>query len=215
MNNTITKSPLCWPDAVPRTAPHRRGSPKFDDRSLDQAARFTIHEINRLNKRRWDYQDENVIISSNLKLRQDGLPLSNQPEPADSGIAVYFTLKINRNGKLIERPIVMSCDKWKKPADNLYAIGKDIEAQRSRERWGCTNYEQAFRGYLAIPERCGGKAWWETLGILPSANRDTVEQAYKIRAKVAHPDTAGTNGEFVALKEAFDQAMAQFSKEAA
>lgn len=209
--NTITRNPLCWPDSVPRTAPHARGNPQFHDRSLNVAANFVLQEINRLNNRRWDYKDESVIISSNLRLRLDGLVAGNQPEPADTGVAVYFTLRIHRNGKAIERPIVMSCDKWRKSADNLYAIGKDIEAQRARGRWGCTNYEQAFRGYLAIPEKCGGLSWWETLGIQPAAGREAIESAYKQLSKKHHPDMSGGSAEqFSKLAEAFDQAMAQF-----
>lgn len=208
--NEITRNPLCWPDSVPRTAPHKRGNPRFDERSLSVAANFVKAEINRLNNRYWDATDNGVIISSNLKLKQDGTPYGNQGEPIDTGIAVYFTLRINRNGKIIERPIVLSCDKWRKTADNLYAIGKDIEAQRARDRWGCTNYEQSFRGYVAIPERCGGSSWWVTLGIEAHANREQVESAYKSKMKAAHPDAGGTHNASVRIQEAFDQAMAQF-----
>lgn len=174
------------------------------------AVNFVKAEINRLNNRYWDAVDNSVIISSNLRLKQDGTPYGNQGEPPDTGIAVYFTLRINRNGKIIERPIVLSCDKWRKTSDNLYAIGKDIEAQRARDRWGCTNYEQSFRGYLAIPERCGGASWWVVLGIEPHSNRDSVETAYKSKMKIAHPDAGGTHDASVRIQEAFDQAMAQF-----
>ncbi len=208
--NEITRNPLCWPDSVPRTAPHQRGNPLFKQRTLAVAAEFVRAEINRLNNRWFNAEDESVIISSNLRLKNDGTPYSQQGEPADTGIAVYFTLHINRNGKIIERPIVMSCDKWRTTADNLYAIGKDIEAQRARDRWGCTNYEQAFRGYLAIPDRCGGPAWWETLGIKPDASHDIIEAAFKSKAKVLHPDKGGTSHGFSKLSEAYEQAMAQF-----
>lgn len=206
----ITRNPLCWPDNVPRTPPHKRGNPRFDERSLAVAAEFVKAEINRLNNRYCYASDNSVIISSNLRLKQDGTLYGQQVEPADTGIAVYFTLRLNRNGKIIERPIVMSCDKWRKSADNLYAIGKDIEAQRARDRWGCTNYEQAFRGYLAIPEKCGGPSWWIALGIPSTANREQVEAAYKSKAKTVHPDVGGNHDQWVRIQEAFEQAMAQF-----
>jgi hypothetical protein len=206
----ITRTPLCWPDSVPRTAPHLRGNPRFDERSLSAAAKFVRAEINRLNNRWHSHEDESVIISSNLKLKQNGVPYSAQGEPADTGIAVYFTLRINRNGKIIERPIVLSCDKWRKSADNLYAIGKDIEAQRSRARWGATNLEQSFRGYLAIPEKCGGLSWWVMLSVRPDASRDLIEAAYRMKAKRLHPDAGGSAEDFARLQEAFEQAMAQF-----
>jgi hypothetical protein len=208
--NEITRNPLCWPDAVPRTAPHRRGDPRFDERTLLVAAQFVRAEINRLNNQWHGHDDESLIISSNLRLKNDGTPYSQQGEPADTGIAVYFTLRINRNGKIIERPIVMSCDKWRKTSDNLYAIGKDIEAQRARDRWGCTNYEQSFRGYIAIPERCGGPSWWETLGIKPDADKGTIEAAFKSRAKTQHPDRGGSATAFAKLTEAYEQATALF-----
>lgn len=209
--STITRNPLCWPDSVPRTAPHRRSSPRFGERSLAIAADFVFAEINRLNNRNWNHKDEAAIISSNLQYKSDGTPYSQQREALiDSGVAVYFTLRINRNGKIIERPIVMSCDKWVKCADNLYAIGKDIEAQRARERWGCTNYEQSFRGYLAIPEKCGGEAWWTLLRIKPDATRGTIIESYRNLAKHLHPDAGGTPQGFARLTEAYEQAMAQF-----
>lgn len=208
--NSITRNPLCWPDNISRTPPHLRGRPRFEERTLAQATSFVLAEINRLNNQHWSHQDESVIISSNLRLKQDGTPHSQQSEPADTGIAVYFQLIFRRNGKRIERPIVLTCDKWCKTSFNLYAIGKDIEAQRARDRWGCTNYEQSFRGYLAIPERCGGLAWWESLKVSAGADRSTIEAAYKNLARTAHPDAGGNHDVWVRLQEAYDQAMARF-----
>lgn len=210
--NQITKFPLCWPDSVPRIAPHQRGSPNFNQRSLAEASYSVCAEINRLNNRHWNFDDDSVIISSNLRYKADGTPYSKQEDPAESGIAVYFTLRINRNGKIIERPIVMSCDKWRLAADNLYAIAKDIEAQRARARWGCTNYEQSFRGYLAIPERCGGDSWWVLLGVDSTATKEKIIQRFRDLAKVKHPDKGGNAQECHMLNEAYDQAMASFAK---
>lgn len=207
----ITRNPLCWPDNVSRTAPHKRGNPQFDERSIAVASAFILCEVNRLNKRNWHWSDENVIVSTNLRLKNDGLPHSVQNEPADSGVAVYFLLRFWRNGKEFTRPCVLTCDKWRKVADNLWAIGKDIEAQRARERWGSTTTEQAFQGYLAIPERTGGKSWWETLGVKPDATQDQIKAAYKSKANIAHPDkVGGSEAAFKKVQEAYDQAMAQF-----
>lgn len=208
----ITRNPLCWPDNVPRRAPHQRGNPQFKTRSLAEASSFVLQEINRLNNRHWNYQDRNVIISSNLRLKQDGVPYSQQNEPADTGMAVYFSLVFRRNGRPMERPIVMSCDKWRLTSDNLYAIGKDIQAQRSRDRWGCTNLEQSFRGYMAIPEKCGGAPWWIILQVPSNADKDVIERSYRQLAKICHPDNLRTGSEekFKELAEAFEQGMAQF-----
>lgn len=207
----ITRNPLCWPNNVPRRAPHQRKNPLFNERSIATATEFVIAEVNRLNQRSWNYRDESVIVSTNLKIKLDGLPAGNQSQPLDSGAAVYFTLRFARNGKWHERPCVLTCDKWIKVNDNLWAIGKDIEAQRARERWGSTSTEQAFQGYLAIPERCGGPAWWIVLGIPSSAQRPDIEDAYRRKSKDCHPDMRnGSQAAFVELQTAFDQAMAQF-----
>lgn len=207
----ITRNPLCWPDAVPRTAPHMQGFPHFKNRSLYDSAEFVFQEIDRLNCVRRGYtMRENVIISSNLRLKSDGTPYSGQTEPKDSGVAVYFSLRLKRNGRDFERPIVMSCDKWRRTSDNLYAIGKDIEAQRGRERWGCTNFEQAFRGYVAIPEKCGGLSWWDHLKVDPNASESVIKDRFRLLSKSAHPDVGGNREEWDKLQAAYDQAMARF-----
>src|SRR5688572_31406809 len=124
----ITRSPLCWPDNVARTVPARRGRPQFSEKSVSSAVSLLLAEINRLNGRCWDAHDSSVIVSSNLRLRQDGLPASGQVEPADTGVAVYFTLRFSRNGKPVERSTVLTCDRWCKVGWNLYALSKDISA---------------------------------------------------------------------------------------
>lgn len=202
----ITRYPLCWPDNVARTAPQKRTYAHFKDISVDYACRLLLAEINRLNGHSWNASDPNIIISSNVNLRLDGLPRSNQGEPPDTGVAVYFQLRFAAGGKYHHRPIVMSCDKWNRVSWNIYAIMKDIEAQRARARWGCGSIQQAFQGYVAIPEKCGGDAWWTVLGILPSADRNTVEAAYKKLAQTEHPDKGGTQERWLRLQTAYEQA---------
>jgi hypothetical protein len=211
----ITRSPLCWPDNVPRTAPQNRHWPLFAEKTIALATTFLLEEINRLNRRRYDYSDDSVIISSNLKLRLDGLPSGNQPEPLDTGVAIYFKLLFSRNARLFERPVVLTCDKWRKVSFNIDAIARDIQAQRARQRYGCTNIEQAFRGYLAIPERCGGPSWWVLLNIPSTATEQQVKDRFKQLAKTSHPDVGGSREQWLQLQEAYDQAMALFRKEAA
>jgi len=171
---------------------------------------MVLREINRLNHRsNPDYEDGSVIISSNLRYKLDGTPYGQQPQPADPGVAVYFNLRFERGGKFHERPCVLSCDKWTRVEWNLYAVAKDIEAQRGRHRWGCTNVEQAFRGYLAIPERTGGKSWWETLGVQSSASEVEVREAFRIKALTEHPDKGGSNERWLTLQEALEQALSK------
>ena len=208
----ITRSTLCWPDNVARTAPDKRRWPLFYEKSIAVATSFAIEEINRLNGFRHDYLDESVIVSSNLRLRQDGLPAGSQGDPADTGVAIYFKLRFARNGKWHYRPCVLTCDKWRKVSMNIDAIARDIEAQRARQRYGCTNIEQAFRGYMAIPERCGGASWWELLGIAPSAGEEEIKERFRALAMRAHPDRGGEREEWDRLQEAYGQAMGQLTK---
>lgn len=206
----ITSWPLCWPDNVPRTVPHLRSYPQFQQRSIASAVNYLRSEINRLNDRRWDYNDTGVIISSNLRQRQDGLPASGQTEPADTGIAVYFTLRFLVNGKRQERPIARTCDKWNRVNYNITAIAKDIELDRAKFRYGASNISQSYRGYLAIPEQCGGKSWWNELGIPPTATLQQIKDAYHAKAKTAHTDVGGKREDWDRIQRAYDQAQALF-----
>jgi hypothetical protein len=209
----IVNYPLTWPNNVPRTAPQSRGFPQFyEPTSFAGAARHALQEINRLNRRHFEHLDEDVIISSNWRRNLDGRITANQPEPADPGIAIYFKLRYlrhTRDGlKEFDKPCVLTCDKWRKTSFNVEAIARDIEAQRARSRWGCTSVEQAFQGYLAIPEKCGGKAWWDLLKVPSTATKEQIKESFNFLAQIAHPDKGGSHDEWVLLQDAFNQAMA-------
>ena len=187
-----------------------RKEPQFNNLGIGTGAHMLRREINLLNKRRWNFEDESIIISANLRLRQDGLPYSDQAEPSDPAVAVYFNLRFWRNGKEYSRHVVLSCDRWKKVGWNIHALVKDIEAQRGRERWGCTSIEQAFQGYLAIPERCGVLPWWEILGVKPEVAEADLKEAFRLLAKTHHPDVGGDRKKWDELQEAYEQALAKF-----
>jgi hypothetical protein len=206
----ITRNPLCWPNNVPRTLPQLRGHPRFYFRTVDSATSNLLQEINRLNQRNWDHRDDSVIVSTNVRLRKDGLPHSGDSEPADTGVAVYFDLRFPRNGKWHTRPCVLSCDKWCRVGYNLTAIYKDIEAQRARDRWGASSIEQSFRGYLAIPEQCGGQSWWDFLGVPSTATLAEIKSAYKRKAMTEHPDKGGDQTRWSKVAEAYEEAIARF-----
>lgn len=143
--------------------------------------------------------DFHVVISSNLELRLDGLPYSNRRDPSDPGAAVYW-----RDG---DRRLVLACDKWSTVGENLYTIGKTIEATRAIERWGAVTTEQAFAGYTALPERTGPSCW-EVLGVAPAATEPEILAAWRSKVKTAHPDAGGSTEAFNALNAAKDIALA-------
>lgn len=197
--NDKTAYPLSWPEGWPRTEKYRRQESRFKraasfaarSHSMDEVRRELANEIDRLGARK-------AILSTNVRLRLDGLPYSNQAQPDDTGAAVYFELKA--------KPVSLACDKWQRVEDNIWAIVKHVESIRGQNRWGVGNIEQAFRGYVALPERAGGSAWWETLGITINASEEQVKEAYRLLVKKHHPDAGGDVELFRRVQEAFNQA---------
>ncbi len=157
---------------------------------MDEVRRELANEIQRLDAR-------NAILSTNVRLRLDGLPYSNQAQPEDRGVAVYFELK----GK----PVALACDRWLRVEDNIWAVVKHVESIRGQDRWGVGSIDQAFRGYMALPERTSGSAWWEVLGVPINASAEQVKEAYRLLAKKHHPDAGGDVELFRRVQEAYNQ----------
>lgn len=189
--------PLNWPKAWKRTAVPTWS--KFGERSLDRCVQQVLNELRRLGA-------SNAVISTNIRLRSDGLPRGDQPRPKDCGVAVYFTLNA--------RPCVLAVDKWRTVEENLWAIANDIEAQRGRLRWGVGSVEQAFAGYTALPGpgESGAAVWYSVLQCAHDAPFHIVKEAYLARAKAAHPDNGGSHDSMVLINQAWDMARAAFQK---
>jgi hypothetical protein len=187
--------PLTWPAGWPRTPTWKRAHSPFKIESTDRAMRELMDELGRLGATR-------IIVSSNLKLRQDGMPYSQQPRTDDEGIAVYFV----RKGV----DMVLACDKFAKREANMRAITKTIDAIRGIERWGSSDMmERAFTGFTALP--AGSESWWGVLGVEPTARRVEVEAAYRRLRSQHHPDKGGEPGEFDRVQRAYEQATVQVS----
>lgn len=181
--------PLSWPLGWKRHNGHRERA-RFGLVSMDRVAREILRELELMGVGDW-----NVVISTNVELRRDGLPYSNRRVPADPGAAVYFRLR--------DQPRVLACDRWDLPEHNLRAIAKHIEAVRGQARWGVGSVEQAFSGYAALPERGTTSPWHEALGIPRDATAAEVREALARALKSAHPDNGGSTaqlGEVLAAK---------------
>lgn len=120
--------PLAWPQGWPRT--RHPQSARFDA-SFTAARDGLFREIKLLG-------GTYVVLSSNLSLRRDGIPLAGQRQPTDKGVAVYFM----RRGK----QMAFSCDRWDKIEDNTRAVAKTIEAVRPSDR--CRAQPQSHRARL-------------------------------------------------------------------
>jgi hypothetical protein len=195
-----TAFPLSWPERWPRTAAHQRRTSPFKRatssvarlHSMEEVRRELAVELQRLGGTR-------EILSTNVKLRLDGLPYSGQAPPADPGAAVYFELK--------KKPVSLACDKWNRVEDNIWAIVKHIESIRGQERWGVGSVEQAFRGYMALPGigESGASDWWKTLGVTINATPEQVKDAYFLLVKKHHPDRGGDPELFLRLQQAYEK----------
>lgn len=187
----IEAYPLCWPDSWKRTPPARRIASRF--KSTFAAARDgLLKEIGRL--RAGTYHRDDPILSSDLLLRLDGLPLAKQREPEDSGVAVYFQYK--------KKMMVFACDKYLKTWENMVAIRNTIEAIRGIERWGASEMmERAFTGFVAIPD----SSWPNVLGVPRTAGDEEVKLAYRRLCSQHHPDRGGSVDEFNKVQHAYEQ----------
>lgn len=183
--------PLTWPQGWKRT--HFRKVGDFTC-TLARTRDGLLKQIRMLG-------GKHPVISSNLMLRQDGLPYANQRQPHDPGIAVYFELK----GK----PMCFACDRYQKIESNMRAIEKTIEALRGIERWGASDMmERAFTGFASIEHEKEG--WWTVLGVHKDASELEIDQAYmRLRSK-HHPDKGGDASMFKRVYDAFQDASKQF-----
>jgi hypothetical protein len=156
------------------------------------SAQTTLHkEVERLN-------GTGLVVSTNLRVKIDGMlyAADMNKKIEDPGVAVYFKYK----GK----DTSMCCDQYERVWENIYALAKSIEALRSIERWGVSDFlNKAFTGFTALPSPELSN-WWTVLGIMPFASLDQIKQAYKDKAKMHHPDTGGDVNEFHKIQRAYE-----------
>lgn len=203
---TIAAHPLTWPVGRERTPREDRKMADFGKRDSAPAGgyrylrRLTIAQaLDRLHSevgaftragRPWRIKPEDMVVSTNIRTRRDGLPYSNEPEPKDPGVAVYFEL----DGE----PYCLACDRWTRVADNIAAVAAHLGALRGIERWGVGDLRQAFAGYAALPPP-DAPDWRDVL------DPADPEGSYRRLRAAAHPDRGGSAEEFQRVQRAFEQ----------
>ncbi len=192
IREAVTSSPLYWPPGWKRTPQPERS--RFGATSVHRQTQEVLAELARMGVGDW-----NVILSTNIELRRDGLPYSSQRRIDDAGAAVWFTYE--------DEERVLACDRWLYVACNLRAIAKHIGAMRGQERWGVGSLEQSFRGYTALPAGDERRSWWDVLEVRPDASQGVVEANYKRRALDCHPDRGGSPEAWHELAEAYSEAL--------
>ncbi len=194
MTETVQNFPLSWPVGKPRTRDPQRARFGTGNGPMTIAGGLQRlrGEIGRLNA-------TSLVVSTNIPVRRDGLPLSNVREPHDSGVAVYFNLD--------NQPHCLACDKWDRVADNLAAIAAHIDAIRGQARWGVGDLAQAFAGYKQLTAMGASKPWWEVLGFkAPPASMGEVERAHDRLIRAHHPDRGGSGAQASDVNAARDEA---------
>lgn len=192
-NDGTNAFPLSWPAGWKRSTFPKRSKFKTN---FTSARNGLLKQIKMLN-------GSHVVLSSDVPLRNDGLPRAGQPQPRDKGVAVYFL----RNG----RQMSFACDRWDKVEDNIRAIEKTIENLRGIERWGASEMmERAFTSFESLPpprDRRARRPWWEVLNVNRSCSRASVHDAYRHRAQKLHPDVGGNTEDMAELNAARDEAL--------
>lgn len=144
--------------------------------------------------------DRSVVISSNLELRNDGMPRSNQRAPSDPGVAVYWG-----SGK---KSRCIAVDRYDRVADNLAAIAATLEAMRAIERHGgAAILDRAFTSFVALP---APEQPWQVLGLNTSTpTQDEIEDAYRKLASQHHPDKGGDSHQMARINTARDELLSR------
>lgn len=207
---TIAAFPLSWPDGWVRTRPGSRKFGRFNKGERHYSSQpggsswlrkrnVTVSNgitriLEQLMMMGIDQQD--IVISTNVRTRLDGLPRSGEKEPDDPGAAVYWE---DPNGR---RKRCMAIDVYTKVADNLAAIAATLEAMRAIERHGGAEIlDRAFTGFIALPSP---EQPWQVLGVQMSASRAEIETAYRRLAMHHHPDRGGDPGQMARINAARD-----------
>lgn len=188
--------PLSWPDGWKRAkfrvgaAFNKAREPRYDGQgqqiyqgktrlSVADAVKRVLGELERMG-----IKDDDIIISTNVPLRLDGMPRSDS-EPSDPGVAVYWQKKGQPSMRC------MAIDRYTRVADNLAAVAATLDAMRAIERHGGAEIlNRAFLGFAALPQNAS-QPWREVLGIEGAASLDLVESRFRALVKVHHPDYGG------------------------
>lgn len=193
-----TAYPLSWPEGWERTTPALRKPSKFKTRYAE-AYDNLMRELHLLGA-------SSIVVSTNAPLRRDGRPYTDfmEDDVDEPGVAVYFRLK--------GQPRVMARDGHPTPVENLHAIGHVIGHLRGLERHGGgAMMARAFDGFAALPAPGAKRPWREVLDLtsvpINDIARGTVENAYRARARAAHPDSGGSHDAMAELNRARDEAL--------
>lgn len=196
----ITAHPLCWPEGWERTPAAKRMLNHRFKVSFAEARDGALRSLRLLGA-------TDAVISSDIPVKRDGTPYARAAEPADPGIALYWTVD--------RQPRVIACDCWNATRDNMRAIGLTLEAFRQIERAGATEIlGRAYAGFKALPEPARPSGGWrEVLGFGPNDPVDALRLIRRWRqlALEHHPDVGGDPDQWLRIQRAYEDAKGDVS----
>jgi hypothetical protein len=214
--------PLYWPDGWKRTHRADRRTGTFNKKETEyrppvvpggqgynyvRTKNLTVSDgIGRIleSLERMGISRNDVIISTNVRTRLDGLPRSGEKEPDDPGAAVYWRKGFNAPMRC------MAIDRYSVVADNLGAIAATLEAMRAIERHGGAEVlDRSFQGFAALTDG-SKKPWRQVLGIeIAQPSAADIENAFRALVKIHHPDIGGSTERFQEIAAARDAGLAE------
>jgi len=183
--------PLVWPDGWVRTQVRRNARYRV---TLPRAIMLLGRSLGWMGA-------ERVVMSTNVPLRQNGqLSLTAARSLySDPGVAVYFGWQ--------ENDWVLACDQFHEIRENIRAIGMTIDALRQIKNAGASQLlNRAAYGFRQLAGETDGW-YYRELGVKPGSAARTVERAYRMKAKLRHPDAGGSNEAMARLSRARELAL--------
>lgn len=213
MPATPTRHPLAWPFGWKRTRADEREFGRFAKRArapvsgsyrpLEQltmagACQRLLDELER-----FGVPEHDIVISTNVRTRLDGMPRSGEPEPKDPGAAVYW--------QDMGQDRCMAIDRYSTVVQNVAALAATIEAMRAIERHGgALIMNRAFTGFTALPAPAAAglqRDWWDVLQCRADASREVIDKQWRRLAAEQHPDRGGDGHKMAAINVARDEAL--------
>ena len=197
--------PLTWPQDWPRTNGEDRTDGRFSNRKTsDYSTSYKVSKAITLavgvervlaELRMVKVKSADVIISTDVEMRLDGLPRAGRKAPDDPGVGVYWTAADGER-------LVMAIDIYTDVAQNLGAIAATLGALRAIERHGSAQISnKAYTGFKQLSAPKTEKHWTETLGKHDSLA--SAKAAYRELASRAHPDKGGSENQMAEINKAW------------
>ena len=204
--------PIQWPPGWRRSRNGDRKDARFHIRETVQAGdgqhswkrkkELSVYEsIQRIEEElsAMGLRTDDVVISTNVPTRLNGLPRSGAREPDDPGAAVYWRTRQRETR-------CMAIDFYRRVADNLAAIAATLSAMRAIQRHGgAAILDRAFTGFKALP---APEQWWQVLGLDDDhATEEQIQEVYLQMAQKHHPDHGGEEWIMARINAARDRGL--------